>query len=558
MSRVRQDADPQSGGAIGLLRDSVQRNKRRDALIASGSRASYGEMFRTVMHVASMLAVPEPPQSVLVSVSASPAYVYAFLGALATGRLVHSLDPSLGPEAISAIANSSPDAVRICDDGSKLLLLTGSDVVIVDLADGRSQRAPDEAFENAVKSGAGAVFYTSGTTGAPKGVQLSDATLVSACLRMSRLQQEFFGGRPVETASRMARLVATEGLKLRHAVGHQTWLTSFGLWSIAGHTVMMNALASGHRLVLCDSRHPRDLLSAISEHHVNVFATSPFMAELALRLPEFSKYDLSSLVMVGLGGAPVRPELALEIRERFRCPVAIGYGSTEFAGGVTVGRIHDTLQIQTSTVGRPFPGVNMRIRGDDGEDVPVGHVGHIVCSLAEEGNGSEVARVHGWRDSGDLGWMDGQGNLTVVGRADDIVVRGGRKVAPVRVESALMGHRGVLAAAVVGVPAPLVGEELWAFVVASPEHSLTARDLIGHCRALLAGFEVPDHVEIVSALPQNSAGEVRRAELRQYAIRQQSALRGGADPSHTKLGTIAEFGGRQRRDGDTSISQPSK
>ncbi len=371
-----------------------------------------------------------------------------------------------------------------------------------------------------------AVFYTTGTTGTPKGVLHTHQGLVDSFLAMEELYTRFFSGSPAETAKRVATLLWRYRSRLLQGIGPQTWTTPLPLHSIAGFRVALNALLGGHRMVVAEKFHPRGELELIERDRVNILAASPSMVEAMLGVADLQRYDLSSLLVVGLGAAPVRPELVRRARAAFGCAVVVGYGSTETGGGVLVTRLEDPERQLAESVGRPFPGTEVRIVDDQRREVPDGAVGELACRvpgqmagyLRDEGATTDVMDEHGWYYTGDLATMDRQGYVRIVGRRRDLIIRGGQNIVPAEVERVLLEHPAVERAAVVGVPDRLAGETIWAFVVAAGGATLELVELRAHCARRMEPSKQPDELCVCAELPTAEAGEIRKTELRELAL----------------------------------------
>jgi len=357
------------------------------------------------------------------------------------------------------------------------------------------------------------VFFTSGTTGEPKPVVLTHHQLVRPVIGLQRLHAAFFSGSAPGAVRRLATVTRRHGRRLLGAAGRQTWLTTSPFRSMAGHQVLLGSLLLGHSLVTSRSFHPRRTLELVDEHGVNVLAVTPAVLELLLRVPT-SPFDLGSLLVIGVGGGPAAPDLVERARERFDCAVTIGYGSTELGGGVLATRLEDSLLAQAQTVGRPFPGAQVRIVDEHGDEVAAGTTGELVCRPGEA-TGEEP-----WLHTGDLGTRDADGNIRILGRKDDLVIRGGQNVHPLEVERVVEQLPGVTRCAVVGVPRR-AEQQLWAFVTATHGQALDRDEIRGHCRAHLPPGKQPDHVRIVEDLPVTEQGEVRRRTLREQAVAEQ-------------------------------------
>lgn len=262
---------------------------------------------------------------------------------------------------------------------------------------------------------------------------------------------------------------------------------------------------------------------------VNTVTATPSMWRLILQFRDFDKYDLRSLLSVSSGIAYIPPEIAEEVQRRFKAPMIIGYGATETAGGVTMTQVSDNRKVATESIGRvAFPGTGVRVVDDDHNAVPVGHVGEL--AMRQHGTmlryykspelTAHVLDGEGWYYSGDLGFVDEQGVITIVGRKKDMIIRGGQNTCPAEVWSFLLEHPKIAEAAVVGVPSELEGETVWAFVVPEEGETVTPVDVLRHCRGKITAFKVPSEVRVVDELPRTALTKVKKFELRERAIEQ--------------------------------------
>ncbi|HEX4688711.1 MAG TPA: class I adenylate-forming enzyme family protein [Nocardioides sp.] len=380
----------------------------------------------------------------------------------------------------------------------------------------RSGRLPDSA--SAAPRDLAVVFCTSGTTGRPKLVGHTHRTVIASTMALHRLHASFFDGTVGERARRVATILRRHGRRILRARGQQVWMTPIAFSSVSGHQVLLGALLGGHRLVTMRSFHPGVALEQVERERVNIMAVTPAMAELMLSVRSVGSFDPSSLVVVGLGGGPVPPELAQRVRDRFRCGIAIGYGSTELGGGVLVSRLEDPVEVQTGTVGRPFPGAEVEVVGDDGRRVADGDVGELRCNVPSAMAGyldptrasTDERDEERWYRTGDLATMDRLGNVRIVGRKTDMIIRGSQNVYPEDVERVLARLPAVERSAVVGVPGGPSGEQVWAFVTVVAGSTCTTGDVFAHCRDHLASYKVPDHICIRPALPMTKDGKVQK------------------------------------------------
>jgi len=244
--------------------------------------------------------------------------------------------------------------------------------------------------------------------------------------------------------------------------------------------------------------------------------------------PRARETDFSRLRVVGMGGAAATPALVRAMRDLLGCPVLNGYSSTE-AGIISGTRVGDPDDVVATTVGRARPDVELRtVALDGGPPTPVGEVGEIVCRSPAMMGGywrdpeltATVIDADGWLHTGDLGSLDADGNLMIVGRVKEMYIRGGYNVYPGEVESALTGHPWIVRTAVVGVPDPVLGEIGVAYVVLDPRAGVDRDDLDAiradmrvWCAARIADYKAPDRVVVVDELPVTAVGKLDKPAL---------------------------------------------
>lgn len=375
-----------------------------------------------------------------------------------------------------------------------------------------------------------AIIYTSGTTGRPKGAMHSHRSLIAPVIASLRLREMWLTPVPGPARlARYARVLMRYGLRLLQAAGRpQVMLSTMPLHTISGVEAMLQALLMGDSLVMLPRFHPARTLEAIHRRRVTVLIGTPFTYQALLAVRGFERHRLSSLLICALGAAPCPPELARRIRQHFRCAVHIGFGMTELGGGIAAPDIEDSDQRQTDTVGRAMPGMEVRIVDEQHRPVPDGVVGELACRsdsimlgyFGEATDSGVSVDADGWLYTGDLALRDANGYLRIVGRKKDVIIRGGQNIDPLRLERFLAAIPGVRDAAVVGVPNPLAGEAVWAFVALEPAADLSEADLLKRCRAGLEAQEVPQQIRLMSDLPRTATGKHRKAELREEALQE--------------------------------------
>lgn len=340
-----------------------------------------------------------------------------------------------------------------------------------------------------------AIVYTSGTTGKPKGVELSHSNLLSVAAGTA----EALDLTPDD------RVAGVSGL-----------FHVFGLGP-----GLLTTLAAGSALVLADDVAPGSTLDVVERLRATVLYGVPtsFVAEMAEQ--ERDPRDVSSLRIAMPAGAPVSDELVRQIRERLCRTVLVAYSLTETSSTVCVSRPDDPAEKQRFTVGRPLPGTEILILERDGAELPVESVGEIAVRgpgvmLGYHRQPRETAAAfdeRGYLLTGDLGIVDDEGYVHLVGRRKEVIIRAGFNVYPREVESRLEAHPAVREAAVVGLPDPLLGEATCACVVPVEGAIVTSQEILDWCRETLADAKVPDRVRFFDAFPRTGTGKVRRIEL---------------------------------------------
>jgi long-chain acyl-CoA synthetase len=371
------------------------------------------------------------------------------------------------------------------------------------------ERAPGEASETEVdEADVNILMYTSGTTGRPKGVMLTNGDFVAYVCGHTDLAD----GTPRGAA-----------------------LLSVPLYHIAGITLMMTSIFSGRRLVVLRQFEPTAWLETVQRERVTHAFVVPTMLKRLLDHPDFGGYSCASLEVLAYGAAPM--PLSVIRRAIAMFPPTVGFinafGQTETTATITAllpedhrlegspQELERKLQ-RLSSIGRPLPDVELRIVDAEGAEVTQGEIGEITVrtprlmkGYVSQGEATAQTVVHGWLHTRDMGWMDADGYLYLAGRQDDLVIRGGENISPAEVEAVLQTHPAIEEAAVIGVPDVDWGEQVMAIVVPRADRPLTVEEVIDWCQQRLAGFKRPTRVRFVRELPRNPLGKVLRKELRE-------------------------------------------
>jgi long-chain acyl-CoA synthetase len=333
------------------------------------------------------------------------------------------------------------------------------------------------------------IMYTSGTTGRPKGV----AVRHNQVARVPNQLPEWQG---------------------------TGWLTASPVFTFAGLGFIHNPMKAGMTVLHLPTFDAGRWLDIVARERPPCAFVVPAMAQLIIHHPAFESADLSSLRLLVLGSAPLAPETLRRLQAKLPgAAVLNSYGMTE-GGHATFTMDPEGARTRPGAVGRPTPPVEVRIMDDDGRPCAVGAVGEVHTKNPEGHreyykDPEATARLWegGWLHTGDLGYLDADGYLFIVGRKKEMIVRGGMNIYADDVEAALHAHPEVIEAAVVGVPHEVLGEDVVAYVVVRPDSGTTTEDLTAFAGTRLADYKVPRRVHLVAELPRNAGGKVVKARL---------------------------------------------
>jgi len=367
------------------------------------------------------------------------------------------------------------------------------------------------------------IFYTSGTTGRPKGAVGTHRNMVTNLMSLFFINTRGsmrFGSAALESTSEKTQPAFLLSVPLFHATGC--------------HSVMVSNIAAGGKIVMMHHFDPERALELIEREQIGTFGGVPAMVMQVLDSPNFSKFDTSSIRGVSYGGAPAPPDLVRRIREAW--PIgqpSNGYGLTETSSVTSMNSGGDYVA-RPESVGPPVPVCDVAVvpedfTGDEPDDtIPRGPDvrGELWIKGPNVVRGywsrpEETAKTfsRGWLHTGDVARLDEDNFIYIVDRAKDMIIRGGENVYSVQVEAALFEHPAVADCAVIGVPEPTLGEEVGAVVVLRPGAKVTADELGQHVKARLAGFMVPTHIWFrPEPLPRNPQGKVLKRELRDELV----------------------------------------
>ena len=376
------------------------------------------------------------------------------------------------------------------------------------------------------------IFYTSGTTGLPKGALGTHRNITSNLTSLEFLgklrELRFAPGVVDTTPSAHETLAPRTGLAPPAEAPKLASLLTVPFFHVTGcHSTLVPSLKLGTKLVLVYKFVPEQVVELIERERVTSFGGVPSIAWQVLEAANFGKHDLSSVLRIGYGGAPAAPDLVRRLNQTFpNVALSNGYGLTE-SSSVTSSNAGDDYLRKPTSVGPPVPVCEVKVVDDEGRALPVGEAGELLIkgpNIIKEYWGkpeaTAAAITDGWLHSGDVARLDDEGFIYLVDRKKDIVIRGGENVYCVEVEAALCEHPEVLDAAVFGIPHRVLGEEVAAAVKVRAGSSATEEELRRHAAALLARFKVPVRIEIRHEdFPRNPNGKILKRELREAMVR---------------------------------------
>lgn len=431
-----------------------------------------------------------------------PHFPFVYYGALRLGAVVVPMNVLFTAREIEHYLNDSgAELVIVWEDfaapAREAAEKTGAEVIAVSPENVAELVAGIEPFDDVVEvdgEDTAVLLYTSGTTGLPKGAELTHdniRTNVEAILSLFENPSEedvFFGGLP--------------------------------LFHVFGQTVGMNAaVAIGAELTLLPRFDPAKALEIIQRDKVTVFMGVPTMYAAMLHVPNRQDYDIGTLRLCVSGGAALPVEIIRAFERDFDTPILEGYGLSETSPVASFGRVD--MERKPGTIGTPVPGVEMRIVDDEGAPLGVGDVGELQVKGPNVMKGywknpdatAKAITPDGWFFTGDMATVDEDGYYSIVDRKKEMILRGGYNVYPREIEEALYEHPAIAEAAVVGIPHDDLGEEIVAVVAFAEGQTASEDEIREHAKKLVAKYKYPRHVKIVDELPKGATGKILKREI---------------------------------------------
>ncbi|HNS51085.1 MAG TPA: class I adenylate-forming enzyme family protein [Anaerolineae bacterium] len=523
------------------LREVARTRTRREALVCGGTRLTYGELLEEVEALGAGLHGQgiRKGDRIVCLLPPSGEHATLFFAAAVLGAVLVPLSPQARPRQLNEVLADAQPGLLVTErpPEREVQVPPGTRVVhtgpsapegsaFAELMAHGDARLPEQAV---APEDLHALLYTSGTTGKPKGAMHSHRSLIAPVVASLKVRELWTHPTNLRQVGELAIAVARYRERLVRMVGQPfTFLSTAGWHSMTGIQVMLEALLMGDKLVAMAQFEPRECLELIQRERASLVVAVPMAYQVMLSLEDLEKYDTSSLVICGTGAAPCPPELGREIQRRFGCALYIGFGATETGGGVAITSLSDSSQKQAETVGRPLPGVRVRIVDEQHREVPRGEVGELACQgqnimlgyYRDPELSAAAVDAEGWYFTGDLARLDEQGYLHIVGRKKDMIVRAGQNVYPVEIEHYLVAHPKIREAAVIGVPAGAAGESVWAYVRLEEGAAMSAQEVKQHCRQALEAYKVPALVRFVEDFPRGELGKPQKFRLREMALQE--------------------------------------
>jgi long-chain acyl-CoA synthetase len=509
-----------------LLEDSARRHPDRDAVVLGDTRLSYAQVDAMASQVANLLVSRgiQPGDKVALSCPNLPFFPVIYYGILKAGAVVVPLNVLLkGREIAYHLADSDAKAyfcfqgtpdLPMGDEGKKgfdqadgcesffLVMADPSAPASVEGAEtlGQALQGQSPAFDTVVtaETETAVILYTSGTTGQPKGAELSHSNLVMNALTCNRL----FGTDPNV---------------------HERHLLTLPLFHSFGSTVQMNGgFSVGATLVLLPRFDAGQAVALLEKEEITFFAGVPTMwwGLLGALTDQVDVKKIAGNLRTAVsGGASLPVEIIKQVQERFGVQILEGYGLSETSPVATFS--DPERDPRPGSIGIPIWGVEVKLIDGDWKTVEgtdeVGEIairGHnIMKGYYDRPDATAEVMRDGWFRSGDLARRDEDGFYYIVDRAKDMIIRGGFNVYPREVEEVLMTHPDVSLAAVVGVPDESHGEEIKAFVILNEGAKATGPELVAWCKEQMAAYKYPRVIEVADSLPMTATGKILKREL---------------------------------------------
>ncbi len=498
-----------------ILRESARRHPDHLAIILDSFKFTYGQIDALSSQVASSLKAAglKKGDRVGLMLPNVPQFPIAYFAILKAGGVVVPMNVLLkAPEVSFYMGDSGASYLIVWDDFAgealKGIASLGRVTTFVALRPGATETPAgtrnftelmvgDPKFDMEPTEGddTAVILYTSGTTGKPKGAELTHLNLFMNAHMVSHV----FGSGPDD--------VTLAVLPMFHSFGQSS--------------VMNVALHVGSTLTLVPRFDAEKVLEVIQRDRVTVFPGVPTMFFALLHHPGADRYDTSSLRIAVSGGAAIPGEVIQAFERRYKATILEGYGLSETSPTATFNFSAEVRKVLS--IGRPIFGVEVRIFDENDKELPPGkdHVGEIVIrghnvmkGYWNQPQANAEAFKAGWFHTGDLGYVDDEGFFFIVDRKKEMIIRGGFNVYPREVEEVIYAHPAVAEAAVIGIPDERLGEEVKAVIALKPGATATAEDIMAFVKERVAAYKYPRTIQFVDTLPKGATGKILKKELK--------------------------------------------
>ena len=486
-----------------LLTETASRHGDRPALKLDDNVVTYETLNEGAARVAGLLKQKglQPGDRVGIMLPNVPYFAMVYYGVLRAGGVVVPMNVLLKPREVSFYLSDSGakqlfvwhDFAAAAQEGAKE---SGTEVIVVDPAEfeqllAGAPREPDEVERDG--SDTAVILYTSGTTGTPKGAELTHVNMLENCRH--------------------------GGTELVHVSERDVIFGALPLFHSFGQTCCLNTgVKAGACLTMIPRFEPGKALEIIERDKVTLFDGVPTMYHAMLNFPGREQHDVSCLRTSVSGGSAMPVEVMRGFEKAFGCVILEGYGLSETSPVASFN--HPERERKPGSIGTPIRGVEMKVVDDGGNELASGEVGEIAIRGHNVMKGywnrpdatAEVMK-DGWLLTGDLARTDDDGYFFIVDRKKEMIIRGGYNVYPREIEEVLYEHPAVLEAAVIGVPDEALGEEVGAAVVLRPGTDAGADDIRGFVKDRVAAFKYPRRIWFTDELPKGATGKVLKREI---------------------------------------------
>ncbi len=441
----------------------------------------------------------------------SPEFLYAALAANVLGAIAGPINCWWSAEEVKFLLNDSGGKFLVVDSAYyynieaiqhelahlRHIVYHGEDTPAGTVSYNALMQYPDTPGDTEILSDDDDfLFYTSGTTGKPKGALLTHANALYAVMGIRSVLQS------------------------DEETGDEVALIFLPLFHVNAMMSLISALYSGITIVLRTTFSASEFGEVVERYGVTFFSGVPAIYNILILIADDVKtHNLGSLRFGVCGAAPLAEETFKKFESTYGIKIIEGYGLTEGTVASTLNPLNGERKI--GSIGKALPGQEVRVVDDNGKEVPVGETGEIVIR-----GGAIMKRYHkrpeetaqtiidGWLHTGDIGYVDDEGYFYIIDRKKDLIIRGGENIYPKEIENALYENPRVMDAAVIGVSDKIMGEEAKAFVVTKPGEKTTEDEIKSYLQTKLAPFKIPKYIEFVDDLPKNIIGKVLKKELR--------------------------------------------